>query len=91
MRNVEKYLFEKALAHYGPEAQIKMLYEEMAELQIAVCKNGRGTDNLDNIAEEIADVGIMLDQMRLLFNVEERSRAIRLEKVARLAERMNIA
>ena len=69
MRNVEKYLFEKALAYYGPEAQIKMLYEEMAELQLAVCKNGRGADNLDNIAEEIADVGIMLDQMRLLFDV----------------------
>lgn len=89
MRNVEKYLFEKALAYYGPEAQIKMLYEEMAELQLAVCKNGRGADNLDNIAEEIADVGIMLDQMRLLFNVEARSRDIRDDKVARLAGRMS--
>jgi NTP pyrophosphatase (non-canonical NTP hydrolase) len=89
MKNVEKYIFEEALAYYGSEAQIKMLYEEMAELQIAVCKNGRGADNLDNIAEEIADVGIMLDQMRLLFNVEARSRDIRVEKVARLAERMD--
>ena len=91
MNTVEKYIFEKALAHYGPEAQIKMLYEEMAELQLAVCKHGRGADNIDNIAEELADVGIMLDQMRLLFNVETRSREIRLEKVARLAERMNRA
>lgn len=89
MSPVEKYLFEKALAHYGPEAQIRMLYEEMAELQLAVCKHGRGADNLDNIAEEIADVGIMLDQMRLLFNVEARSRDIRDDKVARLAERMD--
>lgn len=89
MSPVEKYLFEKALAHYGPEAQIRMLYEEMAELQLAVCKHGRGADNLDNIAEEIADVGIMLDQMRLLFNVEARSEEIRLEKVARLAGRMS--
>lgn len=31
----------------------------------------------------------MLDQMRLLFNVEARSRDIRVEKVARLAERMD--
>ena len=89
MNPVEKYLFEKALSHYGPEEQIKMLYEEMAELQLAICKHGRGADNLDNIAEEIADVGIMLDQMRLLFNVETRSREIRGEKVARLAERMD--
>ena len=44
MNPVEKYLYEKALAHYGPEAQIKMLYEEMAELQLAVCKHGRGAD-----------------------------------------------
>ena len=50
MNPVEKYIFEEALAYYGSEAQIKMLYEEMAELQLAVCKNGRGTDNLDNIA-----------------------------------------
>ena len=89
MNPVEKYLFEKALAHYGPEAQIKMLYEEMAELQLAVCKNGRGADNLDNIAEEIADVGIMLDQMRLLFNVGPMSEAKRSDKVARLAESMD--
>ena len=74
MNPVEKYIFEKAMAHYGPEAQIKMLYEEMAELQLAVCKNG-----------------IMLDQMRLLFNVEARSRDIRDDKMARLAERMDRA
>ena len=85
----EMYIFKKALAHYGPEAQIKMLYEEMAELQLAVCKNGRGADNLDNIAEEIADVGIMLDQMRLLFNVGPMSEVKRSDKVARLAERMD--
>lgn len=91
MKNVEKYLFEKALAHYGPEAQIKMLYEEMAELQLAVCKHGRGADNLDNIAEEIADVGIMLDQMRLLFGVGPLSEVKRGVKVARLAERMDNA
>lgn len=89
MNPVEKYIFEKAMAHYGPEAQIKMLYEEMAELQLAVCKNGRGTDNLDNIAEEIADVGIMLDQMRLLFNVGPMSEVKRGDKVARLAEGMD--
>lgn len=91
MKNVEKYIFEEALAYYGPEAQIKMLYEEMAELQLAVCKNGRGADNLDNIAEEITDVGIMLDQMRLLFNVGPMSEVKRSDKVARLAERMDNA
>ena len=89
MNPVEMYIFKKALAHYGPEAQIKMLYEEMAELQLAVCKHGRGADNLDNIAEELADVGIMLDQMRLLFDVAPLSEAKRGEKVARLAERMD--
>lgn len=79
----------RELAQYGPEAQSWMLVEEVAELILAICKHRRGADNLDNIAEEIADVGIMLDQMRLLFNVEARSRDIRVEKVARLAERMD--
>ena len=64
-------LFEKALKYWG-EAQIYMLFEEMAELQKAICKNHRGVDNRDNIIEEIADTLIMLKQMERFFRITEK-------------------
>ena len=51
-----------------------MMFEEMAELQKELCKNARGKDNRAEIAEEIADVHIMLDQMEILPNCKELSR-----------------
>ncbi len=55
-----------ALDTYGADAQTLMLFEEMAELQKTLCKHARGRDNREAIAEEIADVQIMLAQMTML-------------------------
>lgn len=49
-----------ALIHFGPEEQKKKLIEEMAELMQALLKD-------TNVAEEIADVQIVLDQIKLLY------------------------
>lgn len=56
----------RALDTYGAEKQTMMAFEEMAELQKELCKNLRGRDNRANIAEELADVKIMLAQMIML-------------------------
>lgn len=58
----------EALDQYGIRAQTMMVFEEMAELQKELCKRSRGADNKENIAEEIADVLIMLEQMILAYN-----------------------
>ena len=74
MTNMERKTFCAALSRYGAQAQITMAFEEMAELQDVLCKFLRGRvdgDTLANIAEEIADVGIMLDQMAIEFEVED--------------------
>ena len=42
---------------------IHIFFEEMSELQKELCKHDRGKDNREAIAEEIADVQIMLEQM----------------------------
>lgn len=55
-----------ALDTYGADTQTLMLFEEMAELQKELCKHARGRDNREAIAEEIADVQIMLAQMTML-------------------------
>lgn len=80
--------YQQALDTYGAEAQIKMLFEEMAGLQMAICKNGRGADNRDNIAEKIADVQIMLEQMAMLYECETLVEEYRRRKLGRLRERL---
>jgi hypothetical protein len=88
MTDVETTVFAKALGTWGAEAQIAMVFEEMSELQKELCKKLRGAKNINEIAEEIADVEIMLDQMKLLFNIQPLVSVQRGEKVARLIERL---
>lgn len=88
MTDVETTVFAKALGTWGAEAQISMVFEEMSELQKELCKKLRGAKNINEIAEEIADVEIMLDQMKLMFNIQSLVSVQRGEKVARLIERL---
>lgn len=67
-------IYEKALMKWGKESQLKMLFEEVAELTIALCHFDRGrfkTDEeaFDNIVDEIADVEIMLEQVAQMYKI----------------------
>lgn len=64
-------LYKKALDTWGNLTQIVMVFEEMSELQKELSKNLRGQNNTGAISEEIADVEIMLEQMKLLYDIEE--------------------
>jgi len=61
-------IYQAALDTWGAESQTVVAFEEMSELQKELCKNLRGRDNCNEIAEEITDVQIMLEQMMLLHN-----------------------
>lgn len=87
---------------YGYEAQSRQLVEEMAELTVAINKLWRLKDTGDwtaylnskaeremNIIEEIADVEIMLEQIKLLLSCEARVEMVKDVKVKRQLERMN--
>jgi len=83
----------RAIHRYGEAAQIDMAVEEMAELTKALCKVKRATPGatttaaIANVIEEIADVQIMLDQLRLIF---ARSTAeVEEEKLRRLERRIS--
>lgn len=92
MTETERKIFNTALKLYGGQAQIMILFEEMAELQDVLCKLLRGRvdgNTIANIAEEIADVGIMLDQMKIEFQVENAVKKQRIHKVQRLRERID--
>lgn len=85
-------IIKKAIETYGIDAQCLMAIEEMSELTKAICKESRarGKDNyvlvLANLAEEIADVRIMLDQLCIIFGID--TKEIENNKLLRLKERL---
>lgn len=89
MNNHEKKVYRSALDTWGAAAQVTMVMEEMAELQKELCKNARGRNNLPELAEEIADVRIMLEQMEVLFDIEDAVEEYKAQKVERLETRIS--
>lgn len=77
-----------ALAAFGRDSQMMVAIEEMSELTKELCKNGRGQENTNHIAEEIADVEIMLQQMVMLFDCAGQVETFRRHKLERLAGRI---
>lgn len=71
----EGRILEAAIDTWGSEMQIVVAIEEMSELTKALTKyiraNDLATDDIvgiaANIREEMADVGIMLNQLSLIF------------------------
>ena len=59
------------ISKYGTEHQVTVAIEELSELQKELCKFIRKNGNLFNIAEEIADVQLMLCQMQTVFDVRQ--------------------
>ena len=84
----EMSLLQRAIAKWGKDAQMKMVLEEMSELQKEICKMWRGKDNRDAIAEEVADVEIMLDQLKLMLDIPYQVEQHRQNKLQRLRERL---
>lgn len=85
----EAEVLQRALDTYGSTLQIAMVFEEMSELQKELCKYLRGKCSPASIAEEIADVEIMLEQMKMLFCCTDDVRNERRRKVERLKERLD--
>lgn len=82
-------VYEVAIDRYGIDAQLRMVIEEMSELTKELCKFFRGQDNLDAIAEETADVAIMLEQLQMIFSMHDVSEHMD-AKVQRLAGTLGI-
>lgn len=67
----DRKIYRAALDKWGARMQVVVAIEELSELQKALCKVLRGMPDYNNIAEEIADVSIMLEQMTMLFCVQD--------------------
>lgn len=86
--NYEK--LETICQHYGIRKQLKKLSEEVFELQEAVIDNEWDVDgNTDHIAEELADVMVLWEQIRLHYEVPiQVIQGIMKEKIERQLKRI---
>ncbi|MCD8356273.1 MAG: hypothetical protein LUE11_06850 [Clostridia bacterium] len=90
----EENIMQRAIDTYGVQAQCDVAIEEMAELTKALLKIRRADDHtaqmaaLDNIIEEIADVSIMVDQLKIMWGPKYVEEA-RYQKLRRLDGRLN--
>ena len=84
-------IYEKAIARNGVLLQLIVALEELSEAQKEICKYLREEGSEEHIAEEIADATIMLEQLRIIFDVNDRVCDYMDAKVKRLAQRVNVA
>jgi NTP pyrophosphatase (non-canonical NTP hydrolase) len=64
-------LYERLIAKNGDSMQLDIAVEELSELTKEIIKYKRGKGDLIGIAEEIVDVLIMIDQVKMICNVRE--------------------
>lgn len=85
---MNKDLYKKAEELYGLDSQLGLLQEECAELIQAISKRRRGKE--DNIAEELADVTIMVEQATASLGLEDKVAKIKKQKLERLRDRLSL-
>jgi len=62
----------RAISTFGGRNQTMQTIEELMELQHALFENvHRGTENRQNIVEEVSDVEIMLAQIKQIYGIKE--------------------
>ena len=85
-----KEFYKKVVDTYGNQ-QVIVAIEELSELQKELCKALRNNANYDNIVEEIADVEIMIEQMKIYFNIFNKDlERMKKRKVERTKERLGL-
>jgi len=90
-----RQLYRTAWKHWGPNTQIDILIEEMAELTQALLKARRnGFIFSGAVFEEMADVSICLDQLLMESDYLEKSQdfyTYKEDKLIRLRERLMVS
>ena len=84
----KKKLYKKTLKKWGKEAQITLLIEELNELAVECCHLLRGRINFVSMTSEIADVEIMIDQIKHIYQMHEGVKLTKRDKLLRLERRL---
>lgn len=80
----------RAIAHYGVENQTIQAIQEMSELTKELTKSLLGRQDVTHIIEEIADVEIMVEQLKMMYDGSEGKRVaiVKKAKLDRLESRI---
>ena len=85
LKNLKKgdLVYHVALDKWGRDAQKCMMIEECAELIQAIMKDGRNVNgsSIEEIKGELADVEIMLNQMRIIYGDWEEQKVKKLNRL----------
>jgi len=81
-------LYVRAIASWGEEFQRQLAVGELNELAAALTRYNLGRENSDEVASEMADVYIMLEQVELMLGNMEQVEAYRSKKLERLRGRL---
>jgi NTP pyrophosphatase (non-canonical NTP hydrolase) len=88
----EQEIYQEAIKKWGIELQIFVAIEECAELTKALCKYLRNHSLTSavkaSVADEIADVKIMCEQLTIMFGIEQEVGIAKMAKLQRLKERI---
>jgi NTP pyrophosphatase (non-canonical NTP hydrolase) len=89
MDNKIDQIYAETLALYGESHQLVKLTEECGELVQALCKyfNKKSVKNKTNVIEEMADVEILIAQIKLLFKDENQFNEVKKSKILRQKQR----
>lgn len=90
---VRREVYRRAIATWGDQAQLMMVIEEMSELTNSLCKLFRVTSDrisISAVADECADVTIMLEQLRLILEINDAVCERMDYKIERLASRLGM-
>lgn len=81
-------VYTNAIIAYGPQKQLTKAVEELAECAQVLCKVIGGDLDLAHLTEEIADVYVTLEQVRLIFDIDDLIRDQMDFKVNRLNDKL---
>lgn len=84
----DELLYGQACGLWGSDAQLLMLVEECAELQQAVMHLRRDRVSVDDVAGELADVLIMVEQVTCILFAHDAVDGAKAAKLQRLRERV---
>ena len=77
-------IIENAVKHYGTSNQIQKAIEELAELIVELARK----EDKNAIADEIADVEIVIAQCKIMFDIANQVEVRKNYKLERLKKRM---
>lgn len=100
MRGIQRSILKEAIRTFGESNQITVAIEEMSELTKELCKVKRqfsegekylSQDTINALSEEMADVSVMLEQLKIIFSNVVEVEIFADKKINRLLSRIKDA